>query len=466
MSQQKPAKKIGFTQWFLIFLISFFVFKFFFPAQAPTENPENAQTETAVALTLKPTKENYTLGETVMLTFDNKSTKTYSLTLDCPNAPFSVERFVDGNWIALQASNEKTTCSAVAPANSKHWIDTANLAPTTARTINYADWNHELFGEVGKYRIQTTLTQVFSQAEIDALMATAQAEAETHPEYQEIETDAGTVVEQLPIKLDQAKIVIPEVLNLEAQFEVSGRSWFGWIWETLIYYPIFNLLIFLASILPNHNLGWAIIILTILIRIILLIPNQKALRSQRSLQEVQPKLQELQLKYANNKPKLAEETMALWKKHKINPFGSCLPMFIQLPILIALFYSVRSLSDNFSTSQSASLYGTLANFNLDLLSFNFYGLDMAVKGTLWVAIALAVLQFIQMKLSFKKPAKKPDQKLPADASQTMTSTMLYLMPLMIGFMSYTFPLAVSFYWATTTIFGIGQQIVVNNQKVL
>lgn len=458
MPKPQP-KKISFTQWFFIFLISFFAFRYFFPTQEPTG--EGEPTLSAVSLAFTSTKDTYTLGETVALTLDNRSEKTYAFTLDCPQAPFHVEQYVDGNWLDLTATNEKTTCSATTPANTKHWTDTGDLLPQTQRVISYADWNHELFGETGKYRVQAVFTEVISTETRDQLLAQAQAEAELHPQFQEIETGTGTVIEQMPVTINPDDVIQPEILTLEAQFEVAGRSWFGWIWETLIYNPIFNILIFLASVLPSHNLGWAIIVLTIIVRLVLLIPNQKALRSQRAMQEIQPKLKELQLKYANDQQKLAQETMALWKKHQINPFGSCLPMFIQLPVLIALFYAVRGLSENFSTSQSASLYAGLSNFDLDLLSLNFYGLDITVKGVVWVAIGLAILQFIQMKLSFKKMDKKYQ-----DPSQAMTSTMLYFMPLMIGVMAYSFPLAVSFYWATSTIFGIGQQIVVNRQKIL
>lgn len=464
MPKPQQNKKISFTQWFLIFLISFFVFRYFFPAQTEEPTGEGEPVISDISMAFVPTKEAYTLGETVALNIDNRSTKTYSFALDCPNAPFRVEKFTDGNWVALEATNEKVTCTDTEPENTLHWLDTSDVTAQTLRTISYADWNYALFGEEGKYRVKAIFTEVISAEEQERLLAEAQAEAELHPEFQEVETATGTIIEQMPVEINPDDVIQPEVLELEAQFEVAGRSWFGWLWETIIYSPIYNLLIFIASIIPGHNIGWAIIVLTILIRLVLLMPNQKALRSQRAMQEIQPKLKEIQLKYANDQQKVAQETMALWKKHKINPFGSCLPMFIQLPVLIALFYVVRSLAENFSTSQSAALYGSLSSFDLDLISLDFYGLDLMLKGVVWVAVTVALLQFIQMKLSLAK-VQKGDKK-EKDPTQAATSTMAYILPFMIGFMAYSFPIAVSFYWATSTLFGIGQQLVVNRQKVL
>ena len=89
--------------------------------------------------------------------------------------------------------------------------------------------------------------------------------------------------------------------------------------------------------IPGHNLGWAIILLTLIIKLILLAPNQKALKAQKQMQKIQPQLDALKKKYANDQQKLAAETMEIWKKYKINPMSSCLPMLIQFPILIALF---------------------------------------------------------------------------------------------------------------------------------
>src|SRR3989339_407748 len=95
------------------------------------------------------------------------------------------------------------------------------------------------------------------------------------------------------------------------------------------------------EVMPGHSLALAIIILTLIIRTILLVPSQHAIKSQKKLQEIQPKLEEIKKKYAGNQEKIAMETMKVWQENKVNPMGSCLPLLVQFPIMIALFYAVK-----------------------------------------------------------------------------------------------------------------------------
>ena len=111
----------------------------------------------------------------------------------------------------------------------------------------------------------------------------------------------------------------------------------GQIFNTILYEPLFNALIFIYNVLPWKDLGVAIIILTFLIKLLLFYPSLKGLRSQKSLQDVQPKLEEIKKQYKDNKEEMGRQIMKFYKENKVNPFSSCLPMLIQLPILWALF---------------------------------------------------------------------------------------------------------------------------------
>ena len=106
----------------------------------------------------------------------------------------------------------------------------------------------------------------------------------------------------------------------------------------ILYQPLYNALILLVFIMPGNNVGLAIIALTVLVRIILLPSSLKGSRQQKKLQDLQPKLKELMAKYKDDKQKQAEVTAKFYKENKINPLGSCLPLLIQLPILIVLYY--------------------------------------------------------------------------------------------------------------------------------
>ena len=109
------------------------------------------------------------------------------------------------------------------------------------------------------------------------------------------------------------------------------------IFFTLFYQPIFNLLIFLYNIVPLHDLGLAIILLTLIVRLLLYPLSKKAIESKKGLQEVQPEIERIKEKYKNDKEKMGPELMALYKEKNINPFSSCLPILIQLPFLIAIY---------------------------------------------------------------------------------------------------------------------------------
>ena len=110
------------------------------------------------------------------------------------------------------------------------------------------------------------------------------------------------------------------------------------IYNDLLYYPLFNLMVFFYNIVPGQDIGVAIILLTLLVRIVLYPINNKSIKSQKRLQEIQPKMKELQNKYKEDKQKQAKKLMELYQKHKVNPLSGCLPLLLQFPILIALYH--------------------------------------------------------------------------------------------------------------------------------
>lgn len=245
------------------------------------------------------------------------------------------------------------------------------------------------------------------------------------------------------------------------------------IWNEVFFKPIYNILIWIVSMLPGHNLGWAIVILTILIRVLLYIPTYKALRAQTNMQELQPKIQDLRKKYKNDQQKLSEETLKLYKENGVNPCGSCLPIIIQMPILIAVFQVLRI---GATSDTSEYLYTFLQNFDYNMVVHSFYWVsDLTVPEKLILPILVGLTQFISMWLmqhhskknnlqSQKKSKKKQNIPDPAKEMEMATKMMTYVLPFMVAWFAYQYPAGLALYWFVSTLFGIGQQFLLQRRR--
>jgi YidC/Oxa1 family membrane protein insertase len=235
-----------------------------------------------------------------------------------------------------------------------------------------------------------------------------------------------------------------------------------------------NFLVLIASKLPGYNLGIAIILLTVLIKLLLYMPTQHAMEGQRKMQAVQPHLDAVKKKHKDNPQKMQEETMKVWKEHGVNPFQSCLPMLIQFPVLIGLFFVIRD-GAVLELSQHL-LYGPYQGLPWTF-GTDFFGLDLKEPSILIMPPSLMIMQFFQMKMTFARAKKKQDsasqasqkkkkdgKKEPLGQTEIQQRVMLYGLPLMIGFFAIKFPAAVSLYWGVSTVFAIGQQFVVNRRS--
>lgn len=236
-----------------------------------------------------------------------------------------------------------------------------------------------------------------------------------------------------------------EILSLNAEF--SG------LWEQGFIYPLFWFLVKVVDLLPGHSLGWAIVILTLVVRSFLFIPTFKALKSQKELKELQPKIKEIQAKYKNDQKVLTEKTMALYKEHGVNPFGSCLPLLIQMPILLAVYRVLQT---------------PIEHPGLVKLFYNF---DLTVPDPVLLPVTVALTQFISMKLMNKRQSKKihditPHDKEPKAMHETeaIMRTMTYVMPLLIAWIARGLPAGLSVYWIISTLFSIVQTLMINGKK--
>ncbi|MFY9457950.1 MAG: YidC/Oxa1 family membrane protein insertase [Candidatus Spechtbacterales bacterium] len=218
--------------------------------------------------------------------------------------------------------------------------------------------------------------------------------------------------------------------------------------------PLYNLLVWTYNIIPGHDFGVAIILVTVFLRVVLYPLSDKALRSQKALQNLQPKIKEIQKKL-KNKEEQARTMMQFYKEHKINPFSGCLPLLIQLPILIALY---RVFLTGLEPNSLNSLYSFVENPGE--LNPMFFGVMNLAQPSHILAVLAGLSQFLQAKSAFPKTSGAPQGAGP-DFSKSMQQSMIYMMPLFMVFIAWSFPAGLALYWVVTMLFSFGQQIIVN-----
>ena len=258
-------------------------------------------------------------------------------------------------------------------------------------------------------------------------------------------------------------------------------------WNLLLVNPILNILIVLYKAFEFLHipgpLGFAVIGLTLVIRLILYPLMAAQLRSAKKMARIKPHMDALAVKHKGDKTALQQAQLALYKEHGVNPAAGCLPLLIQMPVLIALYGVFNQVLNNGNLAKVVEdinkvvYHPALALNQLDL---NFLGVNLGIKPSqyqthgywlLLIPIITAALQYWQTKLMMPasvpqggttvgKPAEKPQQDTAAD----MQKQMAIITPLMFGYFALQFPLGLALYWNVFGIFGIIQQIAINKES--
>lgn len=232
------------------------------------------------------------------------------------------------------------------------------------------------------------------------------------------------------------------------------------MWDIIIN-PFTTLLTFLYSLFGN-NIVVAIIVFTIIVRLLMYPLTIQQQRSTKAMQELQPKLKKLQEKYKNDREKLAQAQMELYREHGVNPFAGCLPLFIQLPIFLALYQAIiHALADTPFKLIDLSGRILLPGFdNLIPLNNSWLGMNVNLPPTenppfaLVLPLLVLVTTWLQSKVTMPAPAPNADGT--KDQTQAMTQSMTTIMPLMFGFFSLQFQVGLSIYFIVGNIIGIIQ----------
>lgn len=230
------------------------------------------------------------------------------------------------------------------------------------------------------------------------------------------------------------------------------------ILRILLYYPFLNILMFFVWLVPGNNAAWGIIGLTLVVRLLLLIPSQKATKAQRRMTQLQPLIDDLRQQYGEDRNGLALAQMELYKKNGINPFSSCLLQFVQLPILIIMY---RAILHGLNVG-SPFLYSWLPR--PEHINTVFLGINLTARDHTYVLPILATaVQYIQVVMMLPPKSKNPNQS--QDANVAMQRQMAYIFPGMTFMISISLPAGVPLYWIVSTLFTIGQQYVVNKERL-
>jgi YidC/Oxa1 family membrane protein insertase len=232
----------------------------------------------------------------------------------------------------------------------------------------------------------------------------------------------------------------------------------GNIWNTVLYHPLINALAFLVSIVPGGDIGLAVVILTILVKIILFPLAQKSIESQAQMAILAPELNKIKESGAS-KEEQARLTFELYKTHKTNPFSGCLLLIVQIPIIVALYY-VFFKGINFQPEILYSFVHVPTTTNMLFLGI----LDISGKSLL-LAILAGISQYLQayfMPQPIKSTSSKPGS-FTESFSKSMNMQMKYIFPFIVAFIAYSISGAVALYWITSNLFAVGQQIYVNRK---
>jgi YidC/Oxa1 family membrane protein insertase len=211
----------------------------------------------------------------------------------------------------------------------------------------------------------------------------------------------------------------------------------GWSWIRPLVVGFGWLLAALYSIIPNY--GIAIIVLTILVRVVTMPLTTKQMRSMERMRELQPKIKELQEKFGDDRQKQSEETMKLYRSEGVNPLGGCFPMLLQLPVFIGLFYALRSSIQ----LRQAPFVGWIDDLSAPETLFVLPGIDIPVRV---LPLAMGISMVLQQKLT---PQTAMD---PAQARMMMT-----IMPVMMTVLFYQFPSGLVLYWFVSNVLAIAHQ---------
>lgn len=223
--------------------------------------------------------------------------------------------------------------------------------------------------------------------------------------------------------------------------------------KAILYQPLFNLLVFYAWLIPGHSIGWAIILLTLTVKLALWKLSAKAIQAPIQMRQYQDEIKEIQQRYKEDRAAQSQALMAFYKEKGINPLSGCLPLLLQLPVIFILY---RVFMVGLHDTRPDLLYSFTPH--MDTINVFFFGIDLSSPERFVLPLVAALAQFAQSKhmMLLSPPLAKGSK----DPMVTMQKQMVFMFPVMTFFIAMSLPAGLALYWATNAIISVGQQEVI------
>ena len=225
------------------------------------------------------------------------------------------------------------------------------------------------------------------------------------------------------------------------------------LFHAAFYNPIYNALIALIALIPGGDVGVAVILLTVIIRLLLLPFSLSAARTQRAMKILEPKIKELKVKYKDDKEREAVETLALYRAAEVNPFASLLMAFIQIPVLLALYWVFRY--ESFTVVNAALIYGFTPLPHA--VSLRFFGIASVLGKSITLAVLAGLSQLFQAHLALSGTMKPAPGAKKGDFQSVIGMQLKYVFPFLVAAISYSTSGAVALYFIATNLAGSAQE---------
>ncbi|MEI6480586.1 MAG: YidC/Oxa1 family membrane protein insertase [bacterium] len=238
---------------------------------------------------------------------------------------------------------------------------------------------------------------------------------------------------------------------------------FSYLFNTFLYNPIYNLLVYLITVIPGGDVGIAVIILTIFIKLVLFPVSLKAVRTQMKMKVVEPELKKVQEMYKDNKEELSRKTFEIYRKNKINPFSSIVVLFIQIPVIFALYFAILKGLPVIKTDILYTFIHAPEHINMNFLGI----LDVSKNKGVILALIAGITQFYQAKLAMPAiaPAKNDSKEVSFkdEMMRGMHIQVRYVMPIVTFFIAYGLVSVIAIYWTVSNLFAIGQEFYIRKK---
>ena len=238
------------------------------------------------------------------------------------------------------------------------------------------------------------------------------------------------------------------------------------IWHFFFFDPVYNGLIFFIDALPHGDVGIAVILITVVVKLILFPLSIKAAKTQKVIKEIEPKIKEIKTAITD-KQEQARAIMALYKNSGINPFASILVLFIQIPIVFALYLSVYSGGGVVLPAINTSILFSFIP-EPETVSMLFLGMLDITQRSLPLALLAGVFQFIHGYLAFPPIAPKKDGEAPSmkdEFARSLNVQMKYILPVIIGGLAYSLSAIIAIYFIVSSLAAITQELLIRKHKV-